>query len=1066
MLFKSILEKETIRLLPALLLLIFSIQISSGQQDSIIFEEIVLKNVEGTVVGAKNQPLEDVAVSVEGVNASPVLTDENGRFNVVYNTLYDWIIINPTSHYKSKRVFLNGRENLVISLTEIGMPSGYDEVTINNITDKRRDKISSNAIINSEELQNTKIVSADQTLQQNVSGVMSTSHSGMPGLGTVNYIGGIKSVSTSNTPLYIVDGVPIESPGLIESAIAGNVQNPLTSINPLDISEIVVLKDPLSTAIYGSNGSNGVILINTLVPKALKTTIDFSFKTGLNFTPERLIPQLNNNQYKSLASEILTGSPQFEENFEEDYPGLYKSSGEDDYYKYMHNTNWQKQIFENSLLTEAYLSIKGSTDLIKYGLSAGYHDQGGIIKNSGLRRFTVRFVSDVDLFKWLNLNLNASLASIQTNIFPSAHELQTNPVYTALSKPPIMGPYRFDEEGQQLTFFDEVDELGTSNPLAVVEGFKGENQNYRFVSSVSGNATITENIKFHTLLGINLNNMSESVFMPNIGVDYYRGGEAHNISVGTNNYYYAFYNNSFLNYINRIDNNNELQVSLGIRLHQNSFNLDILEAANLNESDEYTELQGGEIELRKIGGKNEEWNWLNVYNRINYKLKDKYIVSASLSTDFSSLTGKEANTPIKISGQPFGLFYSIGGGWRISQEDLLKNIRGLDNLMLRASYGLTGNNDIGLYNSYNYYSLSWYRETSTLVPGLIPSRDLIFEKLNQFTGGVDLSLWGNRTSLTIEYFNKRTFDVMVYEPVSTYVGTDVKPDNKGEIENTGFDIFLFHRLMDGRNFDLDVSTNVTFLNNSVVGLEGKEIITAFEGGEFITQSGLPVISFYGYQFDGIYTTTQEALNANMQNSSGQNFRAGDVRFVDISGPDNSPDGVIDDYDKTNIGSPVPEFFGSASGKIRYKRWSLNGVVKFVYGNELFNYVRYLNERMTDLSNQSTTVLNRWQFEGHETAIPRALWNDPIRNSSFSSRWIEDGSFIRLKSVTLAYTIPSELLFLRNARFYVTANNLFTAHNYTGYDPEFSFSHDVLNQGIDYGLMPNFRSFMLGINIGL
>jgi len=254
----------------------------------------------------------------------------------------------------------------------------------------------------------------------------------------------------------------------------------------------------------------------------------------------------------------------------------------------------------------------------------------------------------------------------------------------------------------------------------------------------------------------------------------------------------------------------------------------------------------------------------------------------------------------------------------------------------------------------------------------------------------------------------------------------------------------------------------------VEDIKDGEVITPFEGGQYSTRVGSPILSFYGYQYKGVYATAAEAAAYGLRNEKGILFGAGDAIFEDLSGPgpDGAPDGIINELDRTILGSPVPDLFGGISSTFRFGRWSLSGNLQFVLGNEVFNYLRYQNERMTGLDNQSSNTLNRWTTEGQETDVPRALYGDPIGNAGFSSRWIEDGSYLRLKHVTIAYTIPQRVFFLRNLQVYATATNLYTWNRYLGFDPEFSFSYRTMEQGIDYGMMPQTRRFMMGIRIGL
>lgn len=1030
---------------------------SLSGQDSLI--------VTGKIVASKNRPLPDVSVSVEGYNISPVLTDSTGDFTISVPAGNVWLMINPVGNYKNKRIFLNDRKRLLISLADNNMKSYNDQVQGNYMEVSRSDIITSYYDIDFERNQFIDVETFDQLLQGTVPGLWITNHSGMPGQGAVGFLRGINSMNASNAPLVVVDGIPLELPGIFETEIEGNYYNPLASIDPHDISRLTILKDPTSTAIYGIKASNGVILIQTLDPKSTQTSINVSMYSGLNFAPNRLIPQLNGDQYKLLANEILVSSQLKEENFEESYPGLYYDKYDDEYYRYRNNTNWQNLIFSNAQTNNIYFSMKGGSEIATYGLSVGYHNQGGVFTNSKYDRFNVRFVSYLNISPRFKMDVTANLVNSNSILKESAVSSQTSPVLTSLFKPPIMNPYQYDDQGNRLGI-DDVDELGTSNPLAVMENFNGETNNYRFISSIKGQADISSSLKWISLVGLNLNTMKEFVFMPNIGMENYFDGEAINVSQSTNNYLFSFYNDNHLSFNKQYNRVHQISAVLGFRLYTNTFQADFGQAMNMPENDDYTRLQAGQSDLRKLGGMNSRWNWLSAFNQINYKYKDKYMVNISGSADFSTRVGKESETSLHILNLPVGMFYSLGAGWRISEESFFGSVRGLENLLVRVTYGRTGNDDIGNTNALDYYYLVRYRESSGLVPGSIANKSLKYEDINQFNTGIDLTLWGSRTRFALDYYINRSSDILIYEPTESYMGYEFIPANSGRMKNSGWEFTLYQRLFDGHKFTWDISTNISILSNEVIDVSGNEVITPFEGGEMITRTGDPVNSFYGYQFDGVYSTQDEAQAAGLVNHKGNPYGAGDAIYRDLSGPENSPDGIINNYDKVSLGSPLPDLFGGVSNRFRYKRLTLDVLVQFVYGNEIFNYVRYMNEKMTDLSNQSKNVLNRWQYDGDETDVPRALWNDPIGNSDFSSRWIEDGSYIRLKHIKLSYIIPDGFFKFKNASFNISAVNLLTLHNYLGYDPEFIYSYDPMNQGIDYGLMPQIRKFIIGIKIGL
>ncbi len=439
---------------------------------------------------------------------------------------------------------------------------------------------------------------------------------------------------------------------------------------------------------------------------------------------------------------------------------------------------------------------------------------------------------------------------------------------------------------------------------------------------------------------------------------------------------------------------------------------------------------------------------------------------ATLSIDGSSRVGKNAAKTIKFANVPFGLFYSVGGAWRISNEDFLKNNSKLEELKLRLTYGRSGNDDIGEANATNYYNAVKFRETSGLIPGVVSNDKLSYELVSQLNGGIDLAIAGNRVRTSIDIFKTTIDNMLIFAPLDPYFGFNFRPENGGSMENKGIDASVFFRLIDRSKFKWDLQASYSTVKNQVTKIKGGKLVTAVKGAELVNMPGEQANSFYGYIYQGVYATSDEALSAGKVNDKLISYEGGDAIFADISGPNGTPDGIINNYDKTIIGSSNPEHFGGLSNTFIYKRWALNAFVQFVTGNEIFNYVRAQNEGMVTLGNQSTDVLNRWQSEGQQTKVPRALYNDLVGNTDFSTRWIEDGSYARLKNVSLSYSIPGEFLKFKSAQFYISATNVLTLSNYLGYDPEFSFSSSHISQGIDYGLTPQARQFIIGIKLGL
>ena len=554
--------------------------------------------------------------------------------------------------------------------------------------------------------------------------------------------------------------------------------------------------------------------------------------------------------------------------------------------------------------------------------------------------------------------------------------------------------------------------------------------------------------------------------MPNHGMAHYYNNEAFNVAKATNNYLLSIYNNTYVSYKKVFNKVHSLSSSTGVNVMTNKYQLDWGLTMNAHENDQYQALQDGTSNLRQIGGENRNWNSVSVYENVNYAFRDKYLVSASVSLDGSSRVGDNAIHTIKIGNNPFGLFYGGGLGWRVSSESFMKQLSWLDEFKLRVSYGKTGNDDIGESNASNYYQAIKFRETVGLYPAIIPNDQLSYETVSQVNGGTDIALWGNRIKLTGDVFQSTVNDMLIMTPMASYLGYAYRPENGGKMQNTGVELNASLRIIDGRSFKWDVQANISKIKNEIVALKGDRMISQITGGEVVNQIGSAANSFFGYIYQGVYSTTAEADAASLSNDKFVKYSAGDAKYADISGPNGLPDHIINQYDKTAIGSSMPNFYGGFQNTFTYKKWSLNTLINVVSGNKIFNYVRYQNEQMTGLENQSAAVLNRWQYDGQVTNIPRALWNDPMGNSSFSTRWLEDGSYLRVQNVSLSYKLTNKFLQFRNAEFYVSANNVLTVSKYLGYDPEFSYSYSHAEQGVDYGQTPQARQFIIGIKLGL
>ncbi len=1043
-------------ILPVFLGILFPITVAG--QDSLA--------VKGIVRNSSGEGIPNVSVSIENSSRLPVITDSEGAFEIFPESGDVWLFIDPASGYKQKRIYLNRRQELSVVLTPNDLKSGDDLMLLFSEEIPRRNMVPAHTELDMKEMYQSSSLSVDQFMQGRAPGVYVVNRSGMPGSGAVTSIRGVNSINASNMPFYIVDGVPQISHGLFQSNLAGYSYNGLMGVNAFDISRTTVYKDQAVESVFGSKGSNGIVFIETLDPSATQTSIELNFRTGYSLAPSDQIPQMNAAQHNTYMNEVLFSTGTYEEDLREFYPTLFMEEDDPRWIDYQHDTHWQDYIFNNAFLYNMNVKVKGGDEIARYGLSFGYLKSDGIIETTGFQGYNLRFISRLNIFTWLKMDAGVSLNYNSANLKEAALVRQTSPIMTALAKSPMLNPFQYDLEGRELTTLSEVDEIGVSNPLATIDNYQAHNNNYNFTSNIGLEAVINKDISVVSQFSFTYDVLKEQIFQPNHGMERYYNDEAYNVSKATNNDLTSMYNNTYAKYSKSFGTNHRLSSRTGMYLMNNKYQNDWGLTKNSHENDQYRDLQDGQNNLREFGGDNRLWNWVSFYEHATYSYRDKYFVNATVNLDGSSQVGDDAANTLRMGNIPFGLFYSGGLAWRVSGESFLKNQAWLEDLRLRVTYGKSGNDDIGVANATNYYEAARFRETTGLYPALLYNDQLTYETVTMLNGGVNLALFGNRVSVDFDYYVSQTDNMIIYTPVRSYLGYDYLIENGGTMQNKGWEVGSFFRIIDAGTFKWDLQLNYSTVQNEVTAIKGDQLVYSVPGAEKVNKTGFAANSFYGYVYQGVYATQAEALEAGLVNNKNVPYGAGDARYADLSGPGGEPDGVIDGYDKTVIGNPLPDFYGGVINSFSWRGFTLSAFLQVSSGQEVFNYVRYQNEKMTGLENQSQHVLNRWQYDGQQTDVPRALWDDPVGNSDFSTRWIEDGSFMRVKFIKLSYTTSSQILMFKNAEFYASVNNIFTFTNYLGYDPEFAYSYSQMYQGIDYGLTPIPRQFIIGVTLGL
>ena len=1014
--------------------------------------------ITGQVVdGSTRLPIEGISVTLPGYSST--FTDSNGNFSI--ETPNNQVILRISGlEYQAKDIPVKGRTNITVSLFEDQFRSLHDPAFL--FYETLPVAYTTNAVSSldrrGENWKNPGI-SSEHTFDDQIPGLRTIARSGSPGMGSNIFMRGYSSIYATNQPLIIVDGFMVETRQLGLPVINGFVSNPLASINPADIENITVVRD--ATSIYGARGSNGVIYIRTNTPSQMETKINLSVYGGLNFSPDQ-IPLLEAEDYRRYISELLQTSNITNDSIQK-MPFMIDNPSYSDYYRYHNNMNWQDEVFKNSYNQNVNLKISGGDDVALYALSIGYTKHEGIVKNTDFSRYSFRFNSDINISTKLNLATNLGFTFNQHNLKEDGVAPKTNPVHLSLVKAPFLYPYVRSSTGSYSPNLEDEDFFVVSNPTAVIENLSANSNNYKILASINLTYNFTDHLQASNIIGINFDKIRDKIFVPMLGIapDTLDNGVIENRSSLKVERYLNVYNDFRVIYKQSLNWNHHFTAIGGIRLAINTSEGDWGTDYN-SPNDQIRSLGSGISAFRQIDGYFGDWNWLTVYATGNYNYKQKYFGSLNIAMDGSSRFGDEAG--VSLLGGNFGFFPSASGAWLISSEPFLSGSEHIEILKIRASLGLTGNDDIGNYAAQKFYTSQNFLGSVGLVKGNLWNPALKWETNLKINVGLDGSVFNDRLTLRVDLFRNRTYDMINYIEANPLSGFDYYVENSGSFTTAGAELELNSRIVSS-GFKWDVGAMISHYRTEVVEFPGDERITNLFGANILTRTGEPIGLFYGYKTLGVFATQADAnaseLRALMPNTDLVPFSAGDMIFEDVN-----HDKIIDERDMQIIGDPNPDFTGMFYNRLSWKGISLDFAISFSVGNDIYNHLRYKMESMKDYSNQTLVIRNRWKGEGQVTDIPRAEWGDPIGNARFSDRWIEDGSYLRLRNVCLSYTVPVKNIFINNLEIFVSAQNIYTITNYLGMDPEFSISEYSLVQGIDIGMFPQPRSVYAGIKLGL
>jgi len=919
----------------------------------------------------------------------------------------------------------------------------------------------------------------DNQIQQSLLGnVYSVMRSGQLGIGALMQVDGINSLNINTQPLIVLDGIILDM-GYDNVVLHDGFYNNLLANIPVEnIESVQVLKN--GYGVYGSKGANGVILINTKRIKTMATKIDVNLSGNYQTMPN-LPLMMNETQYRAYASELLgtTGTKLTTFKFlqsDEDYM----------YYNWYHgnNTDWSKVSYQDAFVQNYNVSVQGGDDVANYSLSVGYAFGDATLTESDFKRFGLRLNSDIILSDKLSMRFDASYSDVTRDLRDDGapddidNTMINAPGFLALAKSPFLSPYAHDYYGRKSNFLasedDYLDEvLGTevslANPLAILVNGDGINKNYFGSRLITLAVTPKWEIKHNRLnlyehFTYTLANSDENYYIPINGTPRFRIegiGMVKNKAAAMSAKQDGFMSNTYMEYTKK-NNAHDINVQAGFRYINNSMSQTSM--VGYNSGNDKKPNMDNSLAYRSTDGTEAKDISLTWWGQANYNFMEKYYLSASLGVSASSRFGDDTDAGITVLGVPWGIFPSVSGAWVVSSEPWFK-LDFIDYLKLNVGFDITGNDGFDASASKTYFSPVTLLGKTGVAMANIGNGSLRWETTRKFTAGLNMNLLGNKLSLSANLFKSTTDDLLSIGSLSYVTGLPTTWSNGGSLSNSGFDASFNVKVLNTEMLKWELGAAIGHYKNEVTKLPTKGYDTEFYGATVRTEVGKPVGVFYGYETDGLFLTSDaaDASGLHMRSETGIDtyFEAGDVKFVDQNG-----DKIINQEDMVQIGDPNPDFYGRISTKMSVKNFSLSATVTYSVGGDVYNYQRMLLESGSRFMNQTVAMTNHWMVEGQQTDIPRIVYGDPHQNARFSDRWIEDGSYMRLKNITLSYKIPVYSTYLQGLTIWGSANNLFTLTKYLGSDPEFSFGNNVLTRGIDRGLAPQSTNFSFGLKINL
>ena len=1045
-------------------------EVQENEATANVTEDVATTPLSGTVVDAVTKlPLAGVRVEGFSNNRYTAMTGADGTFTIKVPTAVTSLFVSTPGYSSVVIAAKEPKGGLTIEL--------YDE-KFTEFTKNEFD-VTSKAVAT---IQPNTSASVETEIQKQIGAdVRTITRSGTPGMGAMMMIQGINTLNTSTQPLVVLDGVIQDLQDSYNSVHDGFYNNILAAIDVDDIEKVTVLKN--GTSIYGAKGANGVIIIDTRRGHSMATRIDAVAYGGYTLEPT-LPTMMNANQYRIYANEIMGGV----ETTKSRFPFLWDY---DNYYynMYHNNTNWSDYIYREAWSQNYKVNVQGGDDAAMYNFSLGYSDAESTIKNNDFNRLNIRFNTDVILSDNLKTRFDIAYSRINRNLRNDGiqADLSAEPVsapgFLSLIKSPFLSPYKYNNNGTLSPMLEGADtyanfDINTSNntlanPISILEYAEGNNKNVQeytvFDVTFAPEWKLGHGFVLNGLFNYTLHRTNEKYFRPMTGTPNFliSGlGYSRNEVRSFFSKESSIYADAHLDWNKRMGDS-YVSAFAGFRFSNFAYDSNYQSCHNTG-NDKLPNISSSYDYLGEDGADN-PWRNMAWYGNVDYSFRNKYYLEGSIAAETSSRFGRATENGLKMAGVCWGIFPSLQAGWLISAEPWF-NANAINFLKLTAGVDVSGNDNIDNNAAFAYFSTVQYQNRANgIILSNIENQSIQWENTTRFNAGLETVMLNNRLKLGATFFHNVTDNLLTLKNLNYLTGLESYWCNGGSLENNGFDVNVTGKVINTKNWKWELGASVAHYKNTVTALPDGDFTTDIYGGTLLTAVGSPVGVFYGYKTDGVYSKGSDVpskdgvLLSTKNTVTGETiaFGAGDVRFVE-----NKVDNFIDDNDRVVIGDPNPDLYGNIHSKLSYKHLTLDATVNYVYGNDIYNYQRSLLESSSNFYNQTLAVTNRWRTEGDVTNMPKASYGDPLGNNRFSDRWIEDGSYLRLKNLTLTYDIPVSYAWLQGLKVWCAANNVFTLTNYLGSDPEFSCSNNVLYQGIDTGLLGQSRSFHVGVKLNL